>query len=145
MRGEHRDSHPGLPDLPGLSRRIPALPAVRVGDNSPWARSEDPHQLQSAFWSGGPRLQVRVHSPLPHSLSPLLPPSFALSPQSCPDTVWNSAPYWSRSSTSALRDPEDMRLLAVASEEMGFDGFCNSYLIRREGVSCLCSGFLAGV
>lgn len=23
------------------------------------------------------------------------------------------------------------RLLAVNSEEMGFDGFCNSYLIRR--------------
>ncbi|KAK5889499.1 hypothetical protein CesoFtcFv8_015498 [Champsocephalus esox] len=47
--GDYRDPHPGLPDLPRISRRVPALPAVRVGDLSPGARAEDPHQLQSAF------------------------------------------------------------------------------------------------
>lgn len=62
MRGDHRDPHRGLPDLPGLPRRLPALPAVRVGDHGPGARSEDPHQLQPALRSGGQRLQVRVHS-----------------------------------------------------------------------------------
>lgn len=42
------------------------------------------------------------------------------------------------------------RLLAVNSEEMGFDGFCNSYLIRKGGGGGLTAGrlrlgFLAGI
>lgn len=79
MRGGHRDPRRGLPHLPGVSRCLPALPAVRVGDNGPGVRSEDPHQLQSAFWSGRQRLQVRNHSIPPLSLPLALP--LALSPQ----------------------------------------------------------------
>lgn len=103
-KSDYRDPHRGLPDLPGLSQRLPALPAVRVGDNSPWTRAEDSHQLQSAFRSGGQRLQVRVHPSLSLSLSP--PTPRLLSPRSCPDTVWNSATYWSKSSASARSEPE---------------------------------------
>ncbi len=138
MRGEYRDTHRGLPDLPGLSRRLPALAAVRVGDNCPWGRSEDPHQLQPAFWSGGQRLQVRVHSslslssPSPTLLCALLNPAW-IQCETLP-------PIGQRVYTAAPRELEvqgwDMaqRLLAITLEEMGFDGFCNSYLIRREGV-----------
>ena len=152
MRREYRDPHRGLPDLPGLSRRLPALPAVRVGDHSPGARPEDPHQLQPAFWSGGQRLQVRVHSlslsPTSHLPLSHLPPllcslSLAFSSQSCLDTVWNSATYWWRSTTSAPRERwrykggggryGDRSCWQLLQRIWGvLVGFCNSYLISRE-------------
>lgn len=39
------------------------------------------------------------------------------------------------------------RLLAITSEEMGFDGFCNSCLIRKEGclMTLVSSWDLAGI
>lgn len=141
MRREYRDKHRGLPDLPGLSQRLPALPAVCVGDNSPRTGSEDPHQLQSAFWSGGQRLQVRVHSSFSLSLLSFLPPSLTLSSilpgysvKLCHLLVKEL--YICSQGTGGGVWGWDMalRLLAITSEEMGFVGFCNSYLIRREGV-----------
>lgn len=58
MWRQHQDINSQLPHLPRVPHVLPPLAEVRVGDLGAGSSPADPHQLQSAFRSGGPGVQV---------------------------------------------------------------------------------------
>lgn len=58
MWRQHQNLNRQLPHLARIPRILSPFSEMRVGDNGAWSSPADPHQLQSAFRSGGPGVQV---------------------------------------------------------------------------------------
>lgn len=58
MWRQHQNLNRQLPHLARIPHVLSPFSEMRVGDICAWSQPADPHQLQSAFWSGGPGVQV---------------------------------------------------------------------------------------
>lgn len=58
MWRQHQNLNRQLPHLARIPPILHPFPEMRVGDIRAWSTPADTHQLQSAFRSGGPGVQV---------------------------------------------------------------------------------------